>query len=146
MEAEPERRQHDTIPARLAQEMDSDELSQLVRQANDSGVTYQAMADRSAEAGHPLSKPFFQKLGTNAAATVKGESLPGVAAGLELPLQMVRAAAAKQFLDYEARELGGFSDDVRVVVSHLAGMSPEEIRRWRAMIEADERERSRRLE
>ncbi|MFJ9889845.1 hypothetical protein ACIQRW_28875 [Streptomyces sp. NPDC091287] len=122
--------------------MDSDELSQLVRQVNDSGVTYQAMADRSATAGHPLSKPFFQKLGTNAATTLKKENVPGIAAGLNMPLQMVKAAAARQFLDYEARELGGFSDDVRVVVSHLAGMPPENARRWRAMIEADERARS----
>lgn len=145
MAPEPTRRRHDTdteIPARLAQEMDADDLSQLVREVNDGGASYQDMADRSAAAGHPLSKPYFQKLGTNAVTQAPTpERLAGIAAGLGQPLQLVKRAAARQFLEYEGRELTGFSDDVRVVVSHLAGMNPDDVRRWRAMIEADERAR-----
>ncbi|WP_406420862.1 hypothetical protein [Streptomyces sp. NBC_00842] len=122
--------------------MDADDLSQLVREINDEGASYQDMADRSAAAGHPVSKPYFQKLGTNAVTQAPTpERLAGIAAGLERPLELVKRAAARQFLEYEGRELTGFSDDVRVIVAHLAGMSTDDARRWRAMIEADERAR-----
>lgn len=144
MGAEPTRRRHqDTdIPARLAQEMDADDLSQLVRRVNDSGTSYQEMSDRAAAAGWPVSKPYFQKLATNAVAKAPDrEQVPGIAAGLGLHVQVVKRAAARQYLDYEGRELTSFSDDVRIIVSHLADMSDEDARRWRAMIEADERAR-----
>ncbi|MEV7953690.1 hypothetical protein ACIOHC_41115 [Streptomyces sp. NPDC088252] len=143
MAAEPTRRRDETeIPARLAREMDADDLSQLVRDINDEGVSYQDMADRSAAAGHPVSKPYFQKIATNSVTTAPNpERLAGIAAGLQRPLQLVKRAAARQFLNYEARELSGFSDEVRIIVSHLAGMNDDDARRWRAMIEADERAR-----
>ncbi|MFJ2629612.1 hypothetical protein ACIO6T_41235 [Streptomyces sp. NPDC087532] len=122
--------------------MDADDLSQLVRDINDEGVSYQDMADRSAAAGHPVSKPYFQKIATNSVTTAPTpERLAGIAAGLQRPLQLVKRAAARQFLNYEARELSGFSDEVRIIVSHLAGMNDDDARRWRAMIEADERAR-----
>ncbi|MFC9247792.1 hypothetical protein ACFT7S_28400 [Streptomyces sp. NPDC057136] len=122
--------------------MDADDLSQMVREANDAGASYQDMADRSEAAGQPISKPYFQKLATNAVTSAPSkERLKGIAAGLDKPLQLVKRAASRQFLDYEGRELSNFSDDARVIVSHLAGMSAEDTRRWRAMIEADERAR-----
>jgi hypothetical protein len=122
--------------------MDTDDLSQLVRRVNDSGVSYQDMADRAAAAGWSVSKPYFQKLGTNAVSKAPDRrQLPGIAAGLGTHVQAVRRAAARQFLGYEGRELTSFSDDVRIIVSHLADMSEEDARRWRAMIEADERAR-----
>ncbi|MFE4649325.1 hypothetical protein [Streptomyces sp. NPDC056707] len=124
--------------------MDNDDLSRLVREVNESGVSYQDMEDRANGSGHPLSKPYFQKLATNAVTSApKKERLAGIAAGLGMPLQRVKRAAAVQFLEYEARELSGYSDDVQVVVAHLAGMDEEDARRWRAMIEADERARRR---
>ncbi|MFF7365848.1 hypothetical protein [Streptomyces sp. NPDC008125] len=122
--------------------MDSDALSQLVRAVNDGGISYADMADRAARAGVPLSKPYFQKLATNAVSTAPTpERLVAIAAALEKPLSVVKLAAARQFLEYEGSELTHFSADVRVIVGHLAGMGPEDARRWRAMIEADERAR-----
>lgn len=32
-----------------------------------------------------------------------------------------------------------FYPEVRIIVGHLAGKTPDELRRWRYMIEADER-------
>ncbi|MFS0694332.1 hypothetical protein [Streptomyces nitrosporeus] len=145
MGAEPTRRHRDTdIPDRLAREMDTDDLSQLVRQANDGGLSYQDMADRAASAGWSVSKPYFQKLATNGVSkSPTGDQLPGIAAGLGVHVRVVRRAAARQFLGYEGYELSRFSDDVRVIVSHLADMTDEDAARWRAMIEADERARLR---
>ncbi|MEU2674780.1 hypothetical protein ABZ622_39320 [Streptomyces sp. NPDC007164] len=122
--------------------MDRDALSRLVREINDDGrgASYQLMADRAAAAGHPLSKPYFQKLATNAVTQAPNpDRLRGIAAGLERPLSIVQRAAAIQYLDYQATELAGYDEDIRVIVAHLAGMEKAERRRWQAMIEADER-------
>ncbi|MER5461598.1 hypothetical protein ABT010_13110 [Streptomyces sp. NPDC002668] len=130
------------LPDNLVRDMDRDDLSRLVRDVNDDGrgVSYQQMADRAEAAGSPLSKPYFQKLATNSVTTAPSpERLRGVAAGLEKPLSIVKRAAAIQYLEYEATELAGYDEDVRVIVAHLAGMEKSERRRWQAMIEADER-------
>ncbi|MFG2328312.1 hypothetical protein ACGFMM_01665 [Streptomyces sp. NPDC048604] len=132
---------HD-IPENLARDMDRDALSQLVRTVNDDGrgVSYQDMADRAATAGFPLSKPYFQKMATNAVPTAPTpDRLRALAAALQKPLAVVQRAAAIQYLDYQATELAGYDDDIRVIVAHLAGMERSERRRWQAMIEADER-------
>lgn len=132
---------HD-IPDSLARDMDRDVLSQMVRSVNDDGrgVSYQEMSDRAAAAGYELSKPYFQKMATNAVTTAPTpDRLKALAAGLQKPLAVVQRAAAIQYLDYEATELAGYDDDIRVIVAHLAGMGRSERRRWQAMIEADER-------
>ncbi|MGW2594841.1 hypothetical protein ACWCXC_31875 [Streptomyces sp. NPDC001515] len=130
------------LPDNLVRDMDRDELSRLVRDINDDGrgVSYQQMADRADAAGYPLSKPYFQKLATNAVTQAPNpDRLRGIAAGLERPLAIVQRAAAVQYLDYQATELSGYDEDIRVIVAHLAGMEKGERRRWQAMIEADER-------
>lgn len=127
----------DPLPE-AAHEMDHrDELSRLVRDINYSGPSYQEMADRAEAAGWPVSKPYFQKLATNAVTTAPTpDRLKGIAAALRRPLAVIQRAAAIQYLDYRATELSGYDDDVRVIVAHLAGMEPNERRRWRAMVEA----------
>lgn len=144
MEAAPHTGRPDAqLPEHLAREMDRDELSRLVREVNDSGLSYQKMADRAAATGHPISKPYLQKVATNAVASAPDpEQLRGIAAATGRPLPVVQRAAARQFLDYQATELAGYDDDVRVIVAHLAGMDPSTRRRWRRMIEADEQART----
>jgi endonuclease/exonuclease/phosphatase family metal-dependent hydrolase len=130
----------DPIPDNLARDMDRDELSRLVREVNDAGVSYQQMADRAKASGHTLSKPYFQKMATNAViAAPTPDRLRALAAGLGKPLSVVQRAAAVQYLEYQATELAGYDEDVRVIVAHLAGMEKGERRRWQAMIEAAER-------
>ena len=130
----------DPIPDNLVRDMDRDELSRLVREVNDAGISYQQMADRARAAGHALSKPYFQKMATNAVtAAPTPDRLRALAAGLGKPLPVVQRAAAVQYLEYQATELAGYDEDVRVIVAHLAGMEKAERRRWQAMIEADER-------
>jgi hypothetical protein len=129
-----------TLPD-AARDMDRDELSRLVRQINDSGVSYQKMADQASAAGKAISKPYFQKLATNGVAkTPDADMLEAIAAGIRQPLTVVQRAAAVQFLNYQATELSGYDDDVRVIVAHLAGMPESERRRWRRMIEAADTE------
>lgn len=132
----------DKLPDNLVHDMDRDALSRLVRELNDAGDSYQRMADRAVdpETGETLSKPYFQKLATNAVTTAPTPArLRAIAAGLRKPLGMVQRAAAIQYLDYRATELSGYDDEVRVIVAHLAGMEKSERRRWLAMMEASER-------
>lgn len=129
----------DDLPADLVHDMDRDELSRLVREANDGGVSYQEMSDRAAADGYDLSRPYFQKLATNSVTTAPSkERLRAIAAALRKPLPVVKRAAAIQFLEYQATELSGYDEETRIIVAHLAGMQPTERRRWRAMMEAAE--------
>lgn len=130
------------LPDDLVRDMDRDDLSRLVRDVNDDGrgVSYQQMADRAEAAGFPVSKPYFQKLATNSVVGAPTPNrLQGIAAGLQKPVPIVQRAAAVQYLAYEATELAGYDEDIRVIVAHLAGMEKGERRRWQAMIEATER-------
>ncbi|MBB1252876.1 hypothetical protein H3146_05780 [Streptomyces sp. OF3] len=112
-------------------------LTALVRGVNAAGTSFQAMADRAKAAGLPLSKPYFQKLATGAVTTSPTEPrLRAIAAGTGRPLRVVQEAAALQYLGYEASGLAGYDEDTRVIVAHLAGMTPAARRRWRVMIEA----------
>jgi endonuclease/exonuclease/phosphatase family metal-dependent hydrolase len=127
---------------RLRADLDRDALSQLVRAENDTGTSYQEMADRAARAGYPVSKPYLQKLGTNQVLTAPTpERLAGIAAALQKPVRIIQEAAAVQYLQYEPRELAGYGDELKIVVAHLAGMPESEVHRWRALIEADEKAR-----
>jgi hypothetical protein len=117
-------------------------LSRLVQEANDRGVTYQEMADRGAAAvpGSRLPKQWYQKLVKT--PPVNPPSVPqmqAIAAGIGRPFRRVQAAVAEQWLLYEATELAGYDEEVRIIVGHLAGKSKAELLRWRMMIEAAER-------
>ena len=117
-------------------------LSQLIQDANDRGLSYAKMSDRAIdpESGTKLSKPYLQRLVANPPANAPSPAqLRALAIALRLTEQRVKRAAAKQWLEYEATEVAGYNDEVRIIVGHLAGMPESELRRWRAMIEADER-------
>lgn len=123
--------------------MDRDPLSRLVREVNDSGVSFQKMADgaRDPETGETLSKPYFQKMATNnVSSPPTAARVRSMAAGLRQPLLRVQRAAAAQYLDYRGTELSGYDDETRIIVAHLAGMDPSERRRWRRMMEAAEQD------
>lgn len=117
----------------------ADALSKLVRDVQATGVSFQGMADRAARRGYSISKPYFQKIAAgNVTTAPTQERLPAIAAGLGLPVRIVQRAAAIQYLNYQATELAGYDDDTRIIVAHLAGKSPADRRRWRAMIEAED--------
>lgn len=119
-------------------------LSRLIQAANDNGISYQQMADRasSAASGVPMPKQSFQKLVKTPPVNAPSPAqLNSIAAAIGVPPRRVKEAAAEQWLEYEATELAGYDEEVRIIVGHLAGKSKAELRRWRAMIEADERAR-----
>lgn len=120
-------------------------LSKLIQDANDRGLSYAKMSERAVDTktGTKLSKPYLQRLVTNPGANPPSEiQMRAIAAALRVSERRVRAAAAEQWLGYVATELAGYNDDVRIIVSHLGNMPESELRRWRAMIEADERARA----
>lgn len=116
-------------------------LSQLVHDANVAGVSYQTMASRGSEPdGKKYPKQWYQKLVKT--PPVSAPSVPqmhAIATAIDKPLRTVQLAVAEQWLQYKATELSGLPDDVRIIVGHLAGKTPDEVRRWRYMMEADER-------
>lgn len=117
-------------------------LSQLILDANDRGLSYAKMSERAVdpETGTKLSKPYLQRLVTNPPANAPSPAqLKAISNALHVSPRRVKAAAAAQWLEYEATELAGYNDEVRIIVSHLGNMPESELRRWRAMIEADER-------
>lgn len=119
-------------------------LSRLIQEAKYSGLSYQDMARRAVdpETGTRYYKQSLQRLvktpPTNPPTPAQMRAL---AAGTGRSLRAIKEAAAEQWLEYEATELAGYGNEVRIIVGHLAGMDESELRRWRAMIEADERAR-----
>ncbi|MET9445443.1 hypothetical protein [Streptomyces sp. NPDC006610] len=119
-------------------------LSRLIRDVNNQGVSYAKMSARAVDpdSGTRLSKPYLQRLVTNPPTNPPSpQQLKALSNALHISERRVKAAAAEQWLEYEATELAGYNDEVRIIVGHLAGMPEAELRRWRAMIEADERAR-----
>ncbi|MFZ3592237.1 hypothetical protein [Streptomyces sp. BH104] len=114
------------------------ELSTLVQEANDGGISYQRMAERSKS----LPKQFFQKLVKHPPAKPPNpEQMQAIAVAIGKSLNRVKEAVASQWLEYEATELAGYDEEVRIIVGHLAGKPKADLLRWRMMIEADERAR-----
>ncbi|MEW2463070.1 hypothetical protein AB0872_20500 [Microbacterium sp. NPDC047426] len=119
-------------------------LSQLVQDALDADMSLRRLGERAIdpETGEKISWQYFQKLIKNPPASPPDPmQMRALAAALGKPYRRIQEAAAKQWLQYEATELAGYDADVRIIVAHLAGKSPEDIRRWRYMIEAEERAR-----
>ena len=117
-------------------------LSQLIQEALDKGDSYQRLADRAidSESGETVSKPYLQRVVKNPPVnppTVK--MMKAIAAALGKPFERIQEATAKQWLLYEATELAGYDEEVRMIVGHLAGKSKAELMKWRYMIEAEER-------
>lgn len=119
-------------------------LSQLVQDALDSGTSLRRLGERAIDpkTGERISWQYFQKLIKNPPASPPDEIQMGALhAALGKPYRVIQAAAAKQWLKYEATELSGYDEEVRIIVGHLAGKSKAELLRWRMMIEADEKAR-----
>lgn len=119
-------------------------LSRLVQEVNDTGVTYQEMADRGVDevTGTQLPRQWYQKLvKTPPVHAPTPEQMKAISKALGRPLRHIQEAVASQWLQYEATELAGYGNEVRIIVGHLAGMPETEKRKWLAMIEAAERAR-----
>jgi hypothetical protein len=117
-------------------------LSRLIQDANNADLSYGQMAARTADTGTPLVKQYFQKIvKTPPASAPTPAQLHAIAVALRVTDDRVKRAAAKQWLDYEATLLADYDEEVRIIVGHLAGKPKQELRRWRAMIEADDRAR-----
>jgi hypothetical protein len=116
-------------------------LSQLIQEANASGVTYQEMADRgTTPGGAKLPRQWYQKLvKTPPMNPPTVPQMHAISLAIGKPLRRVKEATAEQWLMYEATELAGYDEEVRIIVGHLAGKSKAELMKWRYMIEAEER-------
>lgn len=121
-------------------------LSRLIWEAKEAGLSYQQLADRAIdpETGQPaVVKQYLQKLvRTPPASPPTPTQLKAIARAIRKSERRVKEAAAQQWLDYEVAELAGYDEEVRIIVGYLAGKPKAEVRRWRAMIEADERAQS----
>ncbi|ARX81611.1 hypothetical protein SMD44_01009 [Streptomyces alboflavus] len=119
-------------------------LSRLIQEVNQSGTTFQEMEDRGLdnETGTRLPRQWYQKLTKSPPVNPPSPAqMRAIAAATGKSLRLIKEAVAEQWLEYEATELAGYDEEVRIIVGHLAGKSKAEARRWRMMIEADERAR-----
>jgi hypothetical protein len=118
-------------------------LSRLIQEVNAKGITFQEMEDRGLkETGTRLPRQWYQKLTKNPPVNPPSlAQMKVIAAGTGKPLSRIKEAVAEQWLEYEATELAGYDEEVRIIVGHLAGKSKADVRRWRMMIEAEERAR-----
>lgn len=117
-------------------------LSRLIQDANDSGLSYQRMADRALdeETGTRIPKQALQKLVKTPPVNPPSlAQMRAISNAIDKSLRRVKEAVAQQWLEYEATELAGYDEEVRIIVGYLAGKEKPDLRRWRMMIEADER-------
>lgn len=117
-------------------------LSQLVQEGIDSGLSFRRLGERAIDpdTGEKISWQYFQKLvKTPPASPPSPIQMRALAAALGKPYRRIQEAAAKQWLMYEATELAGYDEEVRIIVGHLAGKSKAELMKWRYMIEAEDR-------
>lgn len=119
-------------------------LSQLIQEALDKGDSYGKLADRALdpETGETVSKPYLQCVVKNPPVNPPTPPMMrAIAAALRKPYRRIQEATAKQWLMYEATEMAGYDDEIRIIVASLAGKSKAELLQWRMMIEAAERAR-----
>lgn len=119
-------------------------LSKLIQETNDRGVSYQEMANKAVdpETGTRLHKQALQKIVRNPPVNPPSiAQMRAIATATERPLRHIQEAAAAQWLEYEATELAGYDEEVRIIVGHLAGKSKADLLRWRMMMEAEDRAR-----
>jgi hypothetical protein len=97
------------------------------------------MADRAVDpkTGTTISKAYLQRLATNPPANPPSlAQIRALAAALRVSERHIKAAAAQQWLEYEATDIADYDGELCIIVDHLADMPESEIRRWRMMIEA----------
>jgi hypothetical protein len=117
-------------------------LSRIILNAQAAGASYDTMAERAIDAASGarlITRSFLYKVarGTNAHVPTPDE-LRGIAQATRTPLGLIKRKAAEQYFDYTATELSDYTEEMRYIVSHLEGMSEDQVHRWRAMMEADE--------
>jgi hypothetical protein len=102
-------------------------------------MSYQALAAQSIdpETGERAGQTWLHKLVKgNVTRAPEARVLRALAVGLDLPLPEVQRAAAQQWLEYTSTELSELPEDVRVILGHLEGMTPDDLSRVRAVVEA----------
>lgn len=113
---------------------DAETLTQLVYDVagtRGSGLTYAQLAARSRDedTGYQPSANLLHKIGTGQEVKLNERLVRAVAAGLGLPVRRVQAAAARQYLGFEAVDpgLGGGGDDDEVIrAARRTGVTPSD--------------------
>jgi hypothetical protein len=113
---------------------EAETLTQLVYDAagtRGSGLTYVQLAQRSRdeESGYQPSANLLHKIGTGQEVKLNERLVRAIAAGLGLPVRRVQAAAARQYLGFEAVDpgLGGGGDEDEVIrAARKTGVTPSD--------------------
>jgi len=124
----------------MGDDRNTEALTNLVREALDEpGVSLRTLAARTADqAGRDrINKDYWQRLSKGTMVNApSAEDLELIAAALRRPVNVIKAAAARQWLAWEPVELSGYSDDVRQILLRVQAMPPEDQARARALMDA----------
>ena len=119
--------------------MDSDDtrpLSRMIRQAAER-LRYEDLADRSVdpETGQQASRALLNNIANgNVKRMPPLPHLRAIAAGLGVPIDVVRQAAARQWLDWHAEVITD-DDDALTILVHLGQMTERRRREVRRIVE-----------
>jgi hypothetical protein len=110
---------------------DTETLTELVAAAagtRGQGLTYEQLAERSFDekSGYRPSRNLVNRIGTGQSIKVNPDLIAALAVGLDLPVTRVQAAAARQYLGWQAVDpgLGGGEDGEVIRVAQRRGATP----------------------
>ncbi|MFF4521294.1 hypothetical protein [Streptomyces bluensis] len=129
---------------------DAETLTRLVDEQAGAGksMTFVQLAARSVdpETGYQPSANLLWKVASGQDIKINPSLVRAIAAGLGLPPRRVRAAAARQFVGWEASELtesdSELESDEVVQVARAAGVTPDEMPSVQAFFEELRRRRT----
>lgn len=94
------------------------------------------MRSVDAETGERLSPGYLNDLARGRVIRAPEPwQLRALAAMLRMPLTIIQAAAADQYLNYVAESVQSLDGDTQIIVAYAAGLSEEERRKLRRMVQ-----------
>jgi hypothetical protein len=114
-------------------------LSAMVKELLDTdGMSLRILAARTYDeksGEEVLNKDFWSRMSRGAQTKVTALQLRWMATAMRRPLDVIRAAAAAEYFEFEPVHLSGYDEDTRRIIIQTIAMDPNERRRLRVWLE-----------
>lgn len=115
----------------------SDRLSELVREANDRGLSYRAMAHRAEKAGYKISSAYLNNLASNPPAKAPtAQDILAIAAALGRNPVIIRLAVAEQWLELMPEDVSREANQLGIIAPIPPDLPEDERAELSRLIEA----------